>query len=120
MEIGHFDIKVIRKKQNSQRFIIEYFVRFGVGGLHHGGLTMNLSYSGMFIKSSVIFPAGTNIEIEASMSDGYKASTGGIVVWTKDIPRKENDGLVMRGMGVRILSAPRGYQIFIENHAQEG
>jgi len=100
--------------------VVEHFVRFGVGGLHHVGLTMNLSSGGMFIKSSFIPTPGTKIEIEFPLSDGDKALMGGMVVWTKDIPPEENDGLPTRGMGVRILSAPGEYRLFVEAQTREG
>ncbi|HIG82616.1 MAG: PilZ domain-containing protein [Verrucomicrobiales bacterium] len=115
-----FDIKTIRKGRKIERVVVEYFVRFGVGGLHHVGLTMNLSSGGMFIKSRVVPSPGTKIEIEFALSDGYKALMGGMVVWIKDIPPEENDGLRARGMGVKTLSAPGEYQLFVEAQTREG
>ncbi len=118
--MSNHDIKAIRESRKSQRSVAEYFIRFGVGESVHAGLTKDFSSTGIFIKSGIFFPVGTKIDIELSLSDDYKASIDGVVVWIKVTPSGENDRLTAQGMGVRILYASREYQLFIETHAIEG
>jgi len=60
-------------------------VRYGVHELDHRGYTMDLSSSGIAIKTNLVFPPGTEVLLRVDM-DGEIFTARGRVRWARQVP----------------------------------
>lgn len=92
-------------------------VRYGVNGLDRTAFTNNLSLSGAFLRTNMVYRPGTTIQLELSFPDG-KVDLWAQVVWAKKVPPQLAQSLHC-GMGVRFVNpGPEWEEIF--NAWQEG
>jgi hypothetical protein len=90
------------EKQTHPRTRGRIRVRFGVDSLDHTAFTMNLSLTGLFLRTNAIFPPGKTIKVELSFPDGLVAAYAK-VVWAKKVP-PQMAHLLHCGMGLRLIS----------------
>jgi hypothetical protein len=85
-------------------------VRFGIDRPEKTGFTMNVSRSGMFLRTNTVFKPGTRIQLEIVLPDrsfGLWAQ----VVWAKKVPPQLAHVLDC-GMGVRFLEPLDEWLVF--------
>lgn len=96
-------------KRGKDRITKRLFVKFGLEKPDKVGFTEDISPSGLFIKSSVIFPPGTPIQIELELSDHRFVRLTGEIVWAKKVPQNLLRVSKKSGMGIRLVQAGEDY-----------
>ena len=78
-------------------------VRFGTGDTPRVAFTEDFSPGGLFIKTTNIYPPGSLIKVELTISEGTTVSMEGRVVWAKKVPPQMIHVVKKCGMGVQIV-----------------
>jgi len=68
----------------------------------HVGYTTDISATGLFIKSSTIFPPKTVLKIALTLPDERVILLSGEVMWSKRVPPQLARLVRKNGMGVRL------------------
>ena len=106
-----------------KRLTIKLQVNFGERRLDNMGFTDDISASGIFIKTAVVYPSGTNLGIELSLPDGQVARMKGVVNWSKGVPPNLVWATKDAGMGVKITEYIQGkdsyYRTLIDGLSSE-
>lgn len=97
------------EKRTTQRVKKRFTVRFGLTKAESLGFTGDLSGTGIFIKSSKVFPPGSDLWIEITLADGRILELKGRVVWAKRVPPSLMRFVAKSGMGVFLSDAPSEY-----------
>jgi Tfp pilus assembly protein PilZ len=98
------------EKRKARRKIKHLPVTFSSHGLEFTGYTSNLSYTGMFIKTSKPFKAGVPVKVSIHVGKDYTIRLTGLSV------RATNYGFVYNknGMGIQLLSRSEVYSDFVK------
>lgn len=86
--------------------------RFGVDKADKTGFTMNLSETGVFIKTNSVFAPGTTLHVELVFSE-QKFTMWGRVVWAKKVPAQLAH-ILNCGMGVCFIDPTPEWLTFFE------
>jgi len=108
------------EKRKYNRLYREFFVRFGLDQPDNAGMTLDISSRGMFIKSDIIFPNQTTLNIQLFLSDTLTVHLTGIVLWRKHIPSSENNPSSSQGMGIHFFRIPKEYEAFLKSVPKNG
>ena len=95
-----------------KRLAIKLQVNFGDRRLDNMGFTDDISASGIFIKTAVVYPSGTSLGIELALPDGELARMKGIVNWSKGVQPNLVWATKDAGMGVKITEFIQGKDSF--------
>lgn len=77
------------------------------------GLSENISERGLFLKSAVIYPQGTQLRIELTIEGDEKVVLIGQVKWVKRMsPRQIREGKY-GGMGIQICRFVSGLESYL-------
>jgi PilZ domain len=90
------------EKRPALRVFKRLFVRFGKELPTYVGYTMDISATGLFIKSSAIFPPQTVLKIALTLPDDRVVLLSGQVMWAKRVPPQLASLVRKNGMGVRL------------------
>ena len=91
-------------------------MRFGETSPDHVGLMLDLSPSGMFLKSSRIYPHQTKIVMSMEIAHGKIIQFEGIVQWAKRVPQALARIMPKNGMGILLTNPPAEYLNFLHAH----
>ncbi len=103
------------EKRRAKRLVLRLFVKYGVDRMPYVGFTEDLSPTGIYLKSNVVFPPKTQLTLKLALPDSQIAHLTGKVMWEKKIPPTEA-GSEKTGMGIRILKADEVYLEFIKRN----
>jgi hypothetical protein len=90
-----------RDKRGIRRIKARLLVRFGETVPERTGFTKNVSESGLFIHTNMVYRPGTTIQLKVQFPDG-PFSFWGRVMWAKQVP-PQLAHLLECGMGIRFL-----------------
>ena len=94
-------------------------VRYGVSRLEKTGFTGNVSETGLFVRTNMVMPPGTMLQLEVSFPE-RNWSLWGRVVWAKKVPPQLAHVLDC-GMGVCFVDPPEEwYDFFATWKAKSG
>lgn len=96
-------------KRTTDRLKKRLTVRFGPRKAECLGFTGDLSGTGIFIKSSTVFPPGTLLHIDIMLPDDRVLRMTGQVVWAKRVPPSLVRYVAKSGMGVLLQDVTRDY-----------
>ena len=86
--------------------------RYGVDKADKTGFTMNLSETGVFVKTNSVFPPGTTLHVELAFPD-RSFSMWGRVVWAKKVP-PQLAHILECGMGICFIDPTPEWLEFFE------
>lgn len=90
------------EKRRHARAKKRFAVRFGPSDLAHSGFTQDISGTGLFLQTGIIYPPGTVLVLQIDYPE--KALTHrGVVRWSKDLPPAFRRSL-RGGMGVEFTT----------------
>jgi len=98
----------MKRNHNDKRVAIKLKVNFGDCRLNNMGVTEDISTTGIFIKTAVVFPSDTELGIELLLNDGEVVRMKGVVNWSKAVPPNLVWATCDAGMGVKILEFIQG------------
>lgn len=102
------------EKRGKKRILKRLSVRFGIQKPDRTAFTHDLSSTGLFLKTTTVFPPSTKLNIEITLPDEKVVRFRGIVMWAKRIPSAFNRVIQKHGMGVHLLEIPEEYKALIE------
>jgi PilZ domain-containing protein len=91
------------ERRRQARLRKRYSVRFGPGDLAHSGHTQDVSESGLYLLSNIIYPPNTVLVLQVEYPE-KTVTLRGIVRWSKDLPPVFRRNL-RGGMGVEFIAA---------------
>jgi hypothetical protein len=97
------------EKGPAARIFKRLFVRFGKELPTYIGYTMDLSATGLFIRSSAIFPPRTVLNIALTLPDDRVVLLSGQVMWAKRVPPQLARLVRKNGMGIRLQQPDATY-----------
>src|SRR3989344_6640645 len=97
------------EKQQRTRLTKRSEVRFGPERPTDLGFTIDVSETGLFVKSNTVYPPDTRLVLELSLSDRRVLSLRGRVMWAKRVPPQLARHLRKTGMGVELIDPPSEY-----------
>ncbi|MBI3621207.1 MAG: PilZ domain-containing protein [Nitrospirae bacterium] len=107
------------EKRPAKRELKRLFVRFGMELPTYVGYTTDISATGLFIKSSTIFPPQTVLKIALTLPDERVVFLSGVVMWSKRVPPQLARLVRKNGMGVRLQQPAQNYlELFAAGVAQ--
>ena len=98
-------------KRKEKRMNKSLLVDISQNGYEQMGVTVNVSRRGMYIATTEIFPAHSELCILIAAADDIYSVTG-VVVWNMKSESAAGDN-VPAGLGIRIRDAAPGYYQFI-------
>jgi Tfp pilus assembly protein PilZ len=93
---------VVREKQQDPRKRGRIRARYGVESLDRTAFTNNVSLSGAFLRTNMVFRPGTTIQLELVLPD-ETVQLWAQVIWSKKVPPQLAQ-TVLCGMGVRFVN----------------
>ncbi len=102
------------EKRVINRHLKRMNVLFGTDKPVFHGFTVDISDTGIFLKSIKVCPPGSVITVEIHMSDGGVVEFQGRIMWAKAVPSSMINIIKKAGMGVKIINFLKG-----ENEYQE-
>lgn len=97
------------EKQQRTRRTKRIEVRFGPERPADLGFTIDVSETGLFIKTNTVYPPDTRLVLELSLPDRRVLSLRGRVMWAKRVPPQLARHLRKAGMGVELIDPPPEY-----------
>jgi len=97
------------EKRPAKREMKRLFVRFGKELPTNVGYTTDISATGLFIKSSTIFPPQTVLRIALTLPDDRVVLLSGVVMWAKRVPPQLARLVRKNGMGVHLQQPDQVY-----------
>src|SRR3989344_9600825 len=91
------------EKRNVKRHLKRLNLMFGTDKPFKVGFTVDISKSGIFLKSVQVYSPGTIITVEISISDHHVVKFQGQVMWAKAVPPNLIHIVKKAGMGIRIV-----------------
>lgn len=101
------------EKQQQFRRSKRIEVRFGVDRPSHLGFTVDVSTTGLFVKTSTIFPPKTELILELTLPDQRIVSLRGEVTWAKRVPPQLARHVKKAGMGIELIEPSAAYREFV-------
>ena len=89
----------------------------GDGALPRGACTLDVSASGLFVRSQNVLPEGTHVLGRVDLPGGRTVEVHGVVAWNRSATRSLHE-VPRGGMGVRLLWAEEPYFEFLAATAQ--
>jgi len=99
-------------KRGLKRMRRRLSLRFGADAPVRVAFTEDVTDTGLFIKTTNLYPPGTRVAIELIMPDESKVRIAGSVRWTKKVPPNMIHLAKKAGMGVKILRVESGEEDF--------
>lgn len=96
------------EKRVINRHLKRMNVLFGADKQVFHGFTVDISNTGIFLKSVKIYPPGSVITVEIHIPDGGVMEFQGRVMWAKAVPSNMINIIKKAGMGVKIISFLKG------------
>ena len=93
----------MREKQHHPRKRGRIRTRYGVDALERSAFTSNLSVSGAFLRTNMVYRPGTTIQLELTFPD-ETVQVWAQVIWSKKVPPQLAQTLHC-GMGIRFVNA---------------
>lgn len=87
-------------------------VRFGPKGPEKTAFSGNISETGMFLRTNVVYAPGTTLHVEIAFPD-QKINLWGRVAWAKKVP-PQLAHVIECGMGIAFLEPPADWYTFFE------
>lgn len=109
-----------KRTGQDKRVTIKLSVGFGVRDISNIGFTEDISASGVFLKSAVVFPVGTDIKLEIRTDDGCLVRLIGYVHWSKEVAPNLVWSVNDAGMGIQIIRFVCGQDHFYRILAEGG
>jgi hypothetical protein len=103
------------EKRTTDRLKKRLTVRFGPDKAESLGFTGDLSGTGIFIKSSTVFPPGCNLLIEITLPSDRVLKMTGQVVWAKRVPSSLVRYVAKSGMGILLNDVPDDYYFVLSS-----
>ena len=101
------------EKRNKNRVDKRLFVKFGKEKPERVGFTVDVSPTGLFIKTTTVFQPGTTLRIELTLPDQRTLLITGQVMWAKQVPSSFLRLTKKSGMGVRLTPVSDDYKQFV-------
>jgi Tfp pilus assembly protein PilZ len=97
------------EKQQRTRRTKRIEVRFGPEQPTDLGFTIDVSETGLFVKTNTVYPPDTRLVLELSLPDRRVLSLRGRVMWAKRVPPQLARLLRKTGMGIELIDPPPEY-----------
>ena len=97
------------EKQKRTRRTKRIEVRFGPEQATDLGFTVDVSETGLFIKTNKVYPPDTRLVLELSLPDKRVLSLRGRVTWAKRLPPQLARHVKKAGMGIELIDPPPEY-----------
>lgn len=91
------------EKRGIKRRLKRINLMFGVDKPTNVGFTVDISDTGIFLKSANVYPPGALLDITLSMPNDGVAHFQGQVRWAKSVPPNLIHVVKKAGMGVKII-----------------
>ncbi|MEO6667490.1 MAG: PilZ domain-containing protein [Nitrospiria bacterium] len=101
------------EKQQQFRRTKRIEVRFGVERASYLGFTVDVSATGLFLKTSTVFPPQTDLVLELTLPDQGILSLRGTVMWSKRVPPQLARHVKKAGMGIELIEPSAAYREFV-------
>jgi len=101
------------EKRSKNRIGKRLIVKFGTDKLDRLGFTEDVSPAGLFIKTNIVSPPGTQLRIELTLPDNRTIMVAGVVMWAKQVPASLVRFTKKNGMGLRLTQFGEDYNRFI-------
>lgn len=98
----------------AKRFPIKLLVKYGPKKLSFIGFTVDVSKTGIYLKTNLAFSPGTDLFLRISLPNKKAVELKGKVTWVKDLPPEDNQ-VKLTGMGVKFLHKDTVYLDFIND-----
>lgn len=105
-------------KRFLKRFPIKLFIKYGKEHPSYLGFSVDISKTGIYLKSNVTFPNDTDLILKVTLSDGKIIDMKGRVVWQKKLPPEGNSSDII-GMGIKITQTDPAYLNLIKEESQK-
>ena len=102
------------EKQQWTRRTKRIEVRFGPERPTDLGFTVDVSETGLFVKTNTVYPPDTRLVLELFLPDRRVLSLRGRVMWAKRLPPQLARLLRKAGMGVELIDPPPEYLNLIQ------
>lgn len=100
------------EKQQQFRRSKRIEVRFGVERASYLGFTVDVSATGLFLKTTTVFPPHTELILEITLPDQRILSLRGEVMWAKRVPPQLARHVKKAGMGIELIEPSAAYREF--------
>jgi len=100
------------RSSTDRRVQIRVQVHFGLHDIANMGFTEDISVSGIFLKTAVVFPVGTQLRIEMHPDSGGVIRLLGIVHWSKAVAPNLVWSIADAGMGVQVVRFLQGQEVY--------
>jgi hypothetical protein len=101
------------EKRSKPRNLKRLFVRFGPEKPDNIAFTEDISVSGLFIKTKMLFPPGSTLILDIELPDSRILHLKGTVMWSKKVPPAMLRHMKKTGMAIRIIEPPAEYTEFV-------
>ena len=101
------------EKRNKNRIGKRLIVKFGTDKLDRLGFTEDVSPTGLFIKTNIVSPPGTQLRVEMTLSDNSTIQVAGVVMWAKQVPQSLVRFTKKNGMGLRSTQSGEDFKRFV-------
>lgn len=102
------------EKRSKDRIGKRLIVKFGTDKSDRLGFTEDISPTGLFIKTNIVSPPGTQLRIELTLPDDRTVLVAGVVMWAKQVPHSLVRFAKKNGMGVRLTQSGDDYKRFVD------
>ncbi len=102
------------RSNTDRRVPIRVQVNFGLHDIANMGFTEDISVSGIFLKTAVVFPVGSQLRIEMHPDSGGVVRLLGQVHWSKAVAPNLVWSIADAGMGVQVFRFLQGQDIYYQ------
>jgi Tfp pilus assembly protein PilZ len=99
----------MRPARKDKRIVKRLETEFSVGASHFRGISSVLSESGLFLRTSKPFSAGTPVDLTIHLPGNMVARLKGIVRWASNLGQMSGKN----GMGIEIIESDKSYVDFL-------
>jgi len=92
------------EKRDFRRFRKRLQLRYGTDKPSRLAYTEEIGHSGMFIRTASIFPPGTRLIIEITMTDNSLVRFSGMIRWSKSVSPNLMHLVKKSGLGIKIIN----------------
>ncbi len=102
------------EKRFAKRFPVKLLVKYGPQKLSFIGFTVDVSKTGIYLKTNLAFSPGTDLLLRITLPNKKAVELKGRVTWVKNLPPEENQ-IKLTGMGVNFFHKDPVYLDFIND-----
>jgi hypothetical protein len=102
------------KQRSDPRKKKTLFCQLSCRGKHHPAVVLDLSASGLFVRTATVLPLGTEVEVTLRLAGGKAWNLRAEVARDPQLDTSRNS-LYALGLGLRITGAPDGFAEFVAN-----